>query len=120
MNLIPILADARHPNSYRNMVPEVDLIYQDVAQREQAQIAMRNSELFLKKDGLLVLIIKSMSIDSAKKTGEIIDKEIKRLGEHFSIKGQINLERFHSDHAAVIASTYPLHILNLPKHEKEM
>ena len=35
MNLIPILADARHPNSYRNMVPEVDLIYQDVAQRER-------------------------------------------------------------------------------------
>src|SRR3990170_5545412 len=103
MNLIPILADARHPNSYRNMVPEVDLIYQDVAQREQAQIAIRNSELFLKKEGLLVLMIKSMSIDSAKKAGEIIDKEIKRLEELFSIKGQINLEPFHSDHAAVIA-----------------
>src|SRR3989304_2782522 len=103
MNLIPILADARHPNSYRNMVPEVDLIYQDVAQREQAQIAMRNSELLLKKDGLLILMIKSRSIDSARKVEEVIDEEIERLGDFFKIKERINLEPFHSDHSAVIA-----------------
>src|SRR3972149_11328006 len=92
MNLIPILADARHPNSYRNMVPEVDLIYQDVGQREQAQIAMRNSELLLKKDGSLILMIKSRSIDSARKVEEVIDEEIERLGDFFKIKERINLE----------------------------
>jgi fibrillarin-like pre-rRNA processing protein len=103
MNLIPILADAQHPNEYRNMVPEIDVIYQDVAQREQAQIAIRNAQLFLKKSGYLLLMIKSKSIDSAGKTDEIIDKEIRRLQEFFSVKGQVNLEPFHSDHAAVIA-----------------
>jgi len=103
MNLIPILADAQHPNSYRNMVPEVDLIYQDVAQREQAQIAIRNSELFLRKDGSLILMIKSRSIDSARKVEEVIDEEIERLGDFFKIKERINLEPFHSDHSAVIA-----------------
>ncbi len=68
MNMIPILADAGYPDAYRNMVSEVDLIYQDVAQREQAGIAIRNAELFLKKGGLLILIIKSKSIDSAHKS----------------------------------------------------
>ncbi len=103
MNLIPILADAQHPDEYRSMVPEVDMIYQDVAQREQAKIAIRNANMFLKKEGLLILIIKSRSIDSTKKVYEVIDGEIKRLGDFFKIKERINLEPFHSDHAAVIA-----------------
>jgi fibrillarin-like pre-rRNA processing protein len=102
-NLIPILADARHPDAYRNMVTEVDMIYQDVAQREQAEIAIRNAELFLKKGGLLILIIKSRSIDSIKNTDEVSHNEIKKLGELFKVKGTMNLEPFHSDHAVVIA-----------------
>jgi fibrillarin-like pre-rRNA processing protein len=105
-NLIPILADARHPDAYRNMVTEVDLIYQDVAQREQAGIAIRNAQLFLKKGGLLVLIIKSRSIDSVKNTDEVSHNEIKKLGELFKVVGQKNLEPFHSDHCAVMAKYY--------------
>jgi fibrillarin-like pre-rRNA processing protein len=103
MNLIPILADARDPGSYMNMVTEVDLIYQDVAQRGQAEIAIRNAELFLKKGGSLVLIIKSRSIDSVKNTDEVSHKEIKQIGELFKIAMIMNLEPFHSDHVAVIA-----------------
>jgi fibrillarin-like pre-rRNA processing protein len=105
-NLIPILADARHPDSYRNMVTEVDMIYQDVAQREQAEIAIRNAELFLKKGGYLVLMIKTRSIDSVKNTDEVSHNEVKKLEELFKVKEIINLEPFHSDHAAVIAKYY--------------
>ncbi|MDL5501903.1 MAG: fibrillarin-like rRNA/tRNA 2'-O-methyltransferase, partial [Candidatus Methanoperedens sp.] len=43
INLVPILADAKNPKSYQNMVPEVDVIYQDVAQKDQAGIAIRNA-----------------------------------------------------------------------------
>ncbi len=103
MNLIPILADAKQPGSYKNMVPEVDFIYQDVAQREQALIAVKNAKMFLKKDGFLVLMIKSRSIDSVKKTGEVIDSEVKKLGEFFNVKQVVSLEPFHSDHTAVVA-----------------
>lgn len=103
MNLIPVLADARDPGSYANMVTEVDFIYQDVAQREQAEIAIRNAELFLKKGGLLVLIIKSRSIDSVKNTDEMSHNEIKKIGELFKVMGIMNLEPFHSDHAVVLA-----------------
>jgi fibrillarin-like pre-rRNA processing protein len=103
MNLIPILADARHPDSYKNMVPIVDLIYQDIAQREQALIAIKNAFLFLKKGGFMILMIKSRSIDSAKKRGEVIGSEVKRLGNVFNIEKTIDLEPFHSDHTAIIA-----------------
>lgn len=103
LNLIPILADAMHPNSYRNMVSQVDFLYQDIAQREQARIAVRNAELFLKKDGILVLIIKSRSIDSVKKTNEVVNSEVNKLAGIFKILELINLEPYHCDHTAVIA-----------------
>jgi len=106
INLIPILADARHPESYKNMVNEVDMIYQDVAQREQAEIAIRNSEHFLKKGGYLVLLIKTRSIDSARKADEVSRNEVKKLDELFKVKELINLEPFHSDHCAVMAKYY--------------
>lgn len=102
-NLIPVLADAMQPESYRNIVPEVDMIYQDVAQREQAKMAVLNSEMFLKKGGFLVLIIKSRSIDVTRKTGDIVNDEMKVLGSSFEIFGIIDLEPFHSGHGAVLA-----------------
>ena len=103
MNLIPILADAMQPESYRNMVPEVDIIYQDVSQREQGKMAVRNSEMFLKKDGFLVLIIKSRSIDVTRKTGEVVADEVRLLDGLFEIVDIIDLEPFHLGHVAVLA-----------------
>jgi fibrillarin-like pre-rRNA processing protein len=103
-NIIPILADARNPGSYHNMVPEVDFLYQDIAQREQAGIAIRNAELFLKTDGIMVLIIKAKSIDSVKKTKEVFETEIKKLEEFFKVKQLFDLKPFHKDHMAVVAT----------------
>jgi fibrillarin-like pre-rRNA processing protein len=102
-NLIPILADANNPSSYQNMITAVDFIYQDIAQREQAKIAIRNSRLFLKKNGILILIIKSRSIDSAKKTSLVFEKEINELKGIFEIMELIDLEPYHRDHMAVVA-----------------
>ena len=102
-NVVPILADAMNPGSYQNMVQEVDFLYQDIAQREQARIAIRNAGLFLKKDGILVLIIKAKSIDSIKKTKEVFDTEIKKLDGIFKVRQLLDIEPFHKDHMAVVA-----------------
>jgi fibrillarin-like pre-rRNA processing protein len=102
-NIVPILADAMNPGSYQNMVPEVDFLYQDIAQREQARIAIRNAELFLKKDGILVLIIKAKSIDSIKKIKDVFETEIKKLDDIFRVRQLFDLEPFHKDHMAVVA-----------------
>ena len=102
-NLVPILADAMRPETYQNMVPQVDLLYQDVAQRDQAGIAIRNAGLKKKKKGLLVLIIKARSIDSTKRVKDVIDEEVKKLEGYFEIRDLIDLLPFDSDHAAVVA-----------------
>jgi len=102
-NLIPILADASNPASYKNMVTEVDILYQDIAQRDQAGIAIRNAKFFLKKNGILVLMIKAKSIDSIKRSKDLIGNEIEKLDDFFTVEELFDLEPFHSDHMAVVA-----------------
>ena len=103
MNLVPILADAANPKSYQNMVSIVDVIYQDIAQRDQAGIAISNAGLYLKKDGILVLMIKSRSIDSTRNPKEVSDIEVNKLKKIFKVKEFVNLEPFYCDHFAVVA-----------------
>ena len=103
MNLVPILADAANPKSYQNMVPEVDVIYQDVAQKDQAMIAIRNARMYLKKEGILVLMIKARSIDSTRDPKDVTAMEVKKLEGNFKVLELVNLEPFHSDHFAVVA-----------------
>lgn len=61
-NLIPILADASRPETYRSHVGSVDVLYQDVAQRDQESIFLRNLE-FLRPGGIGYLVVKARSVD---------------------------------------------------------
>ncbi|MFQ6121217.1 MAG: fibrillarin-like rRNA/tRNA 2'-O-methyltransferase [Methanosarcinales archaeon] len=101
-NLIPILADATKPNIYANIVEPVDLIYQDVAQRNQAEIAIQNAKWFLKKDGYVIIIIKARSIDTTANPKHVFDAEIKKLESVFKIIKIYNLP-FHKDNIGVLA-----------------
>ena len=50
-NIAPILGDANQPDMYKSRVTKVDIIYQDVAQKNQAEIFLKNCQMFLKKGG---------------------------------------------------------------------
>ena len=77
-NVIPILGDANFPEEYANSIfKKVDLVYQDVAQPNQAEIAIKNCDYYLKNKGYLVLAIKSQSIDSVKKSEKVYSQEKK-------------------------------------------
>ncbi len=101
-NMIPIFADANHPERYSYLVDKVDLIYQDIAQRNQAEIALANAEYFLKDDGYLILMIKARSIDSTADTKEIFKKEVGELQKRLFILKTVKLPGYR-DHLAVIA-----------------
>lgn len=103
-NLIPILADARRPEEYSPFVFEVDLIYQDIAQPEQATIFGRNSQEFLKSGGLGFLAIKSQSIDVVLKPEEIFSRQIEELEQEFGLMVQENrsIDPFEKKHAVLI------------------
>ncbi|MEM4080472.1 MAG: fibrillarin-like rRNA/tRNA 2'-O-methyltransferase, partial [Metallosphaera sp.] len=58
-NLFPILADARFPHSFAPLVEDSDVLYVDIAQPDQTDIAIYNARYFLKDGGHLLLAIKA-------------------------------------------------------------
>jgi len=96
-NIIPIHGDARKPQEYEE-VGKVDVIYQDVAQPDQDEILIANARMFLKKDGIAMIAIKSQSIDVTLKPKEVFDRVIKKLEQHFEVLEKIKLEPFDKDH----------------------
>jgi fibrillarin-like pre-rRNA processing protein len=104
-NIIPILADANHPDRYGSLVPSVDLVYQDISQRNQAEIFIKNVERYLRENGQGILMVKSRSINVAlkpKQAYEIVNNELKKNG--FKIEKVIELNPYEKDHATIVIS----------------
>ncbi|MCX8171006.1 MAG: fibrillarin-like rRNA/tRNA 2'-O-methyltransferase [Candidatus Bathyarchaeota archaeon] len=107
-NMSPILADARLPEKYANIVEKVDFIYCDIAQPEQAQILVDNAKIFLKRGGWIMLAIKARSIDVTKEPSEIYRREIDILERNgFQIHQVVHLEPYDIDHAMILARYMP-------------
>jgi len=103
-NMSPILADARMPYLYAHLVSEVDAIYCDIAQPEQAKVLADNADLFLKDGGEIMLAIKARSIDVTKRPSELYRREMEVLeARGFEIEDKVHLEPFDKDHAMVVA-----------------
>jgi fibrillarin-like pre-rRNA processing protein len=102
-NIIPIIQDARKPQEYFSVFKKVDVVYVDIAQPDQTDIAINNCKMYLKSNGYLFLVIKSRSIDVTKDPKKVISNEIKKLESLFEIKQIINLHPYDKDHAIVIA-----------------
>ncbi|HJX05209.1 MAG TPA: fibrillarin-like rRNA/tRNA 2'-O-methyltransferase [Candidatus Nanoarchaeia archaeon] len=100
-NMAPILADANHPEEYRELVTkQVDDVYQDIAQKNQVEIFLKNCDAFLKKGGFGLLAVKARSVDVTKHPKEIF-REVRRQLEQSSmvIVDYRELEPFERDHA---------------------
>jgi fibrillarin-like pre-rRNA processing protein len=103
-NMIPLLNDARKPYEYRHVVEEVDGIYADIAQPDQAAIVADNAEFFLKKGGYILMAIKARSIDVTKEPSEVFRSQLEILKNRgFDIVDLVHLEPFDKDHAMVYA-----------------
>ena len=103
-NVIPIMADAARPERYAPLVEAVDLLYQDVAQPEQAVIALRNCS-FLKEGGVLVLMLKTRSVNVRKEPAEVFQDTLDALtSAGLIMKESVWLAPYHHDHAAIICT----------------
>ncbi len=103
-NVIPIFADARYPDEYaKSIFSKIDLIYQDVSQPNQAEIAIDNSNYYLNEKGLLVLAVKSQSIDSVQKSEYIYAQEKKILENRgYKIIESINIHKYAANHIVLL------------------
>lgn len=96
-NIIPLLEDANHPEDYKDKICKVDVIVQDIAQKNQVEILKRNL-IFLKKEGYILLSLKAKSIDITKNPVEIYKKVREELKDFCTIIEEIRLDPFERDH----------------------
>ncbi len=103
-NIVPILADANKPWTYKGYLEghKIDVLYQDVSQRNQSQIFLKNSSYFLQKGAYGLLAIKAKSISQTLTAEQVFEKEISELNTQFKVKQIINLRPFEKDHAMVL------------------
>ena len=102
-NIIPILEDAYHPDRYSAIVSPVHLVYQDISQRNQAEIFLKNIRRYLQPKGMGLIMVKARSIDVSLKPEQCYQQVIDYLKDHgATIVTKLDLSPFETDHAALL------------------
>jgi fibrillarin-like pre-rRNA processing protein len=101
-NISPILADANHPEQYKDSVTKVDIVYQDISQKNQVDIFLKNIDSFLKPGGYALIAVKARSIDITKKPKVIFNQTRIHLEEKLTVIDYKSLEPFEKDHCFII------------------
>jgi fibrillarin-like pre-rRNA processing protein len=103
-NIIPLLDNCNHPENYAPLVTAVDIVYQDISQRNQVEIFVKNLR-FLKKGGFGLLAVKARSIDVAKKPALIYKEVGEALEKVAMIVDKRELDPYEKDHCLFIIKT---------------
>jgi len=102
-NLLPLLADAQLPERYRAELGEVEFLYQDVAQRDQARIFVDNADACLARGGRGILMLKVRSVTQRRPSAAVVREARAELGRGgFRVVGESTLAPFARDHVALI------------------
>lgn len=101
-NLWPLLADAQLPERYAADVGRVDLLYQDVAQRTQAEIFLENGRAALAPGGRGLLMLKVRSVTQRRAPGRVIADARQLLARGgWTVRPPVDLQPFSREHAAL-------------------
>jgi len=96
-NIVPFLDNARKPENY-SRVPKVDIVFQDISQRDQAEIFTKNCEKFLKENGTGLLAVKARSISSTREPDEVFKEVEQKLSEKFETIEKTRLDPYEKEH----------------------
>ena len=103
-NIVPIIEDARHPTKYAPFIAgPIDVIYQDIAQPNQARILSDNIRIFCGFGAWGLIALKARSIDSTAPIEEIYSSEIATLdASGLEVIENVNLEPLEKDHRFLV------------------
>lgn len=89
------------------LLSQVDVIFADVAQPDQARIVTLNAEHFLKDGGHVIISIKASCIDSTAAPDVVFAREVEALqNDRFKALEQVPLEPYERDHAMVSGRSF--------------
>lgn len=98
--LVPVIGDARCPETYAPLAQGVDVIYQDVAQKDQVEILLKNVDAFRPRRAFLALKTRSIAVE--RDPEDVATEAAERLGEAGSIVEVVSLDPIHKDHAMIV------------------
>jgi len=101
-NMAPLIFDANRPKEYQDKILKPDVIYQDITQKNQVDIFLKNISMFLKQKGYAILALKTKSIDSVKNKEKVLKQVKKQLEKELEIISITDLEPYHKDHYFII------------------
>jgi fibrillarin-like pre-rRNA processing protein len=101
-NIAPIMADANKPESYAHLVCEVDTVFMDIAQKNQAEIFIKNCKMFLKPGGFGLLALKARSVDVTRNPKDVFREVRAMLEKELAIVDYRELDPFEMDHAMFV------------------
>ena len=100
-NMMPILGDATKPEEYSMFADSVDIVYQDVAQKRQAEILCRNMDAFDAEYGMVAVKARSEDVTAAPE--KVFDQSEKVLRDGgFRIIDRRPLEPYEKAHAMFV------------------
>jgi fibrillarin-like pre-rRNA processing protein len=97
-NIAPFLSDARKPEEYSEYVEEADLVFQDISQRDQAEIFLKNCREYLRDGGVGLLAVKARSISSSEDKEDIFEDVREKVSEEFDIVDEVELDPYEKEH----------------------
>lgn len=100
-NMMPILGDATQPDGYAMFADDIDVVYQDVAQKRQAEIACLNMERFNAEWGMVAVKAKSEDVTANEETVfRMFQKVVRDHG--FDIVDARSIEPYEKSHQMIV------------------
>ncbi|HZX12453.1 MAG TPA: fibrillarin-like rRNA/tRNA 2'-O-methyltransferase [Candidatus Nanoarchaeia archaeon] len=96
-NMTPILANASHPETYKDLVSKADVLIQDIAQKAQVEILFKNLQ-FLKPQGYILFSVKARSIDVTERPSTVFKEVEQKLRTRLKILDKKDLSPLEKDH----------------------
>ena len=100
-NMMPILGDATQPDGYAMFADGIDVVYQDVAQKRQAEIACLNMERFDAGWGMVAVKAKSEDVTASEES--IFRASEKVIRDHgYEIVDSRSIEPYEKSHQMIV------------------
>jgi fibrillarin-like pre-rRNA processing protein len=99
-NLVPVHADANKPEQYRAIATGVDVVYQDIAQKNQVPLFLKNMQHFDAPWG--IIMVKSRSIDVARPPKTVFQHVQQELSAAVRVVETRRLDPQAKDHACIV------------------
>lgn len=100
-NIAPYLGDARKPDEYSEYLDQADVVFQDISQRDQAEIFLKNCRMYLKDTGIGLLAVKARSISSSKSKENIFSEVRDRVSDKYEIIDEVQLDPYEKEHLVI-------------------